>query len=96
MRRVLEALRSRFDRVILDMPPVMPLADVGVLAPQCRRRAARRARRRHAEAAHRGALAAFDRERLLGVVLNESGGVDPDYGYGYDAVYGRAAGAKRR
>ena len=35
MRRILEALRSRFDRVIVDVPPVFPLADVGVLAPQC-------------------------------------------------------------
>ena len=35
MRRLLDSLRSRFDRVILDMPPVVPLADVAVLAPQC-------------------------------------------------------------
>ena len=35
MRRLLEALRSRFDRMIVDAPPVIPLADVGVVAPQC-------------------------------------------------------------
>src|SRR5919198_3162042 len=33
MRRLLEPLRTRFDRVILDTPPVLPLADVAVLAP---------------------------------------------------------------
>src|SRR4029077_3013367 len=33
MRRLLDLLRSRFDRVILDTPPVLPLADVAVLAP---------------------------------------------------------------
>jgi capsular exopolysaccharide synthesis family protein len=33
MRRLLDQLRTRFDRVILDTPPVLPLADVAVLAP---------------------------------------------------------------
>src|SRR4026208_1664918 len=33
MRRMLDQLRTRFARVILDPPPVLPLADVAVLAP---------------------------------------------------------------
>ena len=33
MRRVLDALRSRFDAVIIDAPAAGPLADVGVLMP---------------------------------------------------------------
>jgi Mrp family chromosome partitioning ATPase len=33
MRRTLDTLRARFDRVLLDLPPVMPLADVGTVAP---------------------------------------------------------------
>ena len=32
MRRVLDTLRTRFDRIIIDMPPVSPLADVHILA----------------------------------------------------------------
>ena len=28
MRRVLDTLRTRFDRILIDMPPVAPLADV--------------------------------------------------------------------
>jgi capsular exopolysaccharide synthesis family protein len=33
MRRTIEALRTQFDRVIIDAPAVGPLADVGILAP---------------------------------------------------------------
>jgi capsular exopolysaccharide synthesis family protein len=33
MRRVLQTLRSQFDRVIIDAPPAAPLADIGILAP---------------------------------------------------------------
>jgi capsular exopolysaccharide synthesis family protein len=87
MRRALETLRSRFDRVIIDMPPVIPLADVGVLAPQCDGVIL---------VVHAGitpkplierALGTFDAERLLGLVLNESGGGDSDeYGYSYQAA----------
>ncbi len=33
MRRTLDTLRARFDRVLLDLPAVMPLADVGTVAP---------------------------------------------------------------
>src|SRR3954464_12674808 len=30
MRRMLDALRTRFDRILIDMPPVAPLADVSI------------------------------------------------------------------
>lgn len=33
MRRTIEMLRSRFDRVLIDTPAAVPLADVGVLTP---------------------------------------------------------------
>src|SRR5207249_8065301 len=33
MRRTLQTLRSRFDRVIIDAPSAAPLADVGILTP---------------------------------------------------------------
>jgi len=72
MRRITDALRGRFDRVLFDTPAVMPLADAGTLAPmadgvlivvragQTQRPALQRA------------LAAFDEERVLGVVLNDT------------------------
>jgi len=33
MRRTIETLRTQFDRVIIDAPAAIPLADVGILAP---------------------------------------------------------------
>ena len=33
MRRVMDTLRARFDRILLDVPAVAPLADAGTLAP---------------------------------------------------------------
>ena len=33
MRRLLQTLRTRFDRVIVDAPSAAPLADVGILTP---------------------------------------------------------------
>ncbi len=33
MRRTLDLLRTQYDRIVLDTPPVVALADVGVLAP---------------------------------------------------------------
>ena len=30
MRRVLDTLRTRFDRILIDMPPIAPLADVTI------------------------------------------------------------------
>jgi Mrp family chromosome partitioning ATPase len=33
MRRVVDTLRSRFDKVLFDMPAVTPLADVATFAP---------------------------------------------------------------
>ena len=33
MRRLLDTLRSQFDRVVIDAPAAVPLADVGILSP---------------------------------------------------------------
>jgi protein-tyrosine kinase len=94
MRRLLETLRSRFDRVIVDMPPVIPLADVGVLAPQCDGVLLVVRAGVTPKPLIERALGTFDTERLLGVVLNEAGGGEPYYGYdGYGAAYGAAPAA---
>jgi capsular exopolysaccharide synthesis family protein len=95
MRRTLEALRSRFDRVIVDVPPVIPLADVGVLAPQCDGVLLVVRAGVTPKPAIERALNTFDPERLLGVVLNEAGGGEPDYGYGYEATPGGETAAAR-
>lgn len=89
MRRVLDTLRTRFDRILIDMPPVAPLADLHVVAPQVDGllmivRAGMTAR-----PAIERALAGLDVTKVLGLVLNESGGdvsSKQEYeGYGYIA-----------
>jgi capsular exopolysaccharide synthesis family protein len=92
MRRLLESLRSRFDRVIVDVPPVIPLADVGVVAPQCDGVLLVVRAGATPKPLIERALATFDAERLLGIVLNESGGADPDYGYEYSYAQGQNGG----
>jgi capsular exopolysaccharide synthesis family protein len=80
MRRLLDQLRSRFDRVILDTPPVLPLADVAVLAPIVDGTLLVVRAGVTPKPAIENALRAFDSSRLLGVVLNESG-LEQDYRY---------------
>jgi protein-tyrosine kinase len=71
MRRTLDTLRARFDRVLLDLPAVMPLADVGAVAPLAdgvvmvvRAGATQRP-------ALDQALSALEDSKILGLVLNE-------------------------
>jgi capsular exopolysaccharide synthesis family protein len=80
MRRLLDQLRSRFDRVILDTPPVLPLADVAVLAPIVDGTLLVVRAGVTPKPAIENALRAFDSSHLLGVVLNESG-LEQDYRY---------------
>ena len=84
MRRLLDQLRARFDRVILDTPPVLPLADVAVLAPMVDGTLLVVRAGYTPKPAIENALRAFDSSRLLGVVLNESG-MEEDYRYDSDA-----------
>lgn len=72
MRRSIDTLRARFDRILIDVPPVAPLADVGTIAPLAdgvvlvvRAGVTQRP-------ALDQALEAFDEEKVLGVVLNDA------------------------
>ena len=72
MRRAIDVLRSRFDRVLFDMPAVAPLADVGTLTPLADGvlmvvRAGLTLRPALDEA-----LGAFADGKVLGVVLNDA------------------------
>ncbi len=80
MRRMLDYLRTRFDRVILDTPPVLPLADVAIVAPLVDGSVMVVRAGYTPKPAIENALRAFDSTRLLGVVLNESG-MEQDYRY---------------
>jgi capsular exopolysaccharide synthesis family protein len=80
MRRLLDQLRTRYDRVLLDTPPVLPLADVAILAPLVDGTLMVVRAGVTPKPAIENALRAFDSSRLLGVVLNESG-MEQDYRY---------------
>lgn len=89
MRRVLDTLRTRFDRILIDMPPVAPLADLHVVAPQVDGLLMIVRAGMTAKPAIERALAGLDVTKVLGLVLNESGGdvsSKQEYeGYGYIA-----------
>jgi capsular exopolysaccharide synthesis family protein len=72
MRRTVEALRQHFDRIVIDAPAAAPLADVGILTPLVDGilvvvRAGLTSR-----PSVRDTVAALDRSKLMGLVLNES------------------------
>jgi capsular exopolysaccharide synthesis family protein len=81
MRRVIETLRQRFDRIVIDMPPAAPLADAQILAPLVDGVVVIVRAGVTPRPAIDRTLAAFDRSRVLGLVLNEAG-VAPDGYYG--------------
>jgi protein-tyrosine kinase len=87
MRRVLDALRTRFDRILIDVPPVAPLADFHVLAPMVDGLLMIVRAGITPKPAIERALSGLDTSKVLGLVLNESGseGTDAYYyeGYGY-------------
>jgi len=72
MRRTIEALRSRFDCVIVDGPGAIPLADVGILTPLVDSvLMVVRAGLTSKPAIH-DAIATMDGGKLLGMVLNDA------------------------
>jgi non-specific protein-tyrosine kinase len=90
MRKILNDLRGRADIVLIDTPPLLPVADAPVLARSCDgAMLVARHGRIQADELHRGIerLRAVD-VRLLGSVLNMApAGNDPGYTYAYDAGY---------
>jgi protein-tyrosine kinase len=72
MRRAIDTVRARFDRILIDLPAVSPLADVGTLAPLADGivmvvRAGVTQRPALDEA-----LSAFEENKILGIVLNDA------------------------
>ena len=89
MRRVLDTLRTRFDRILIDVPPVAPLADLHILAPMVDALLMIVRAGVTPKPAIERALAGLDPNKVLGLVFNESGGQSDNYntyeGYGYIA-----------
>jgi capsular exopolysaccharide synthesis family protein len=89
MRRILDTLRTRFDRILIDMPPVAPLADLQVVAPMADGVLMIVRAGITPKPAIEAALAGIDASKVLGLVLNETGtpaaGAAGYEGYGYIA-----------
>jgi capsular exopolysaccharide synthesis family protein len=87
MRRLVDGVRTRFDRVILDTPPLAPLADVQILSPLADGVLIIVRAGFTPKPAIERALSVIDRSRVIGLVLNEAGRTDAnahDYdGYRY-------------
>jgi capsular exopolysaccharide synthesis family protein len=84
MRRVLDTLRTRFDRVIIDMPPVAPLADVTVASGLVDGLLIIIRAGVTPKPAIERALSGLDMSKVLGLVLNDGGDSASAYGYGAD------------
>lgn len=89
MRRVLDTLRTRFDRILVDMPPVAPLADVAIASPMVDGVLMIVRAGVTPKPAIERALAGLDMSKVLGLVLNDAGDTAATYGYNGD---GYAAG----
>ena len=92
MRHILVEASTRFDWVIMDAPPIGPIADSSLLAPLADGvLLVVRARRTHHASAQK-AIDAIGRERLLGVVLNDAEIEDsPSYNRYYHGYYAAEA-----
>jgi capsular exopolysaccharide synthesis family protein len=84
MRRVLDTLRTRFDRIILDMPPVSPLADVTIAAGLVDGLLLIVRAGVTPKPAIERALSGLDMSKIVGLVLNDGGDSASAYGYGAD------------
>jgi capsular exopolysaccharide synthesis family protein len=89
MRRVLDTLRTRFDRILIDMPPVAPLADVSVASSLADGVLMIVRAGVTPKPAIERALSGLDTSKVLGLVLNDAGKSAAGYGYG---GYGYVAG----
>ena len=72
MRRMLDTLRSQFDRIVIDAPSAAPLADVGILTPLVDSVLLVVRAGVTSKPAIQDAINSIDQAKLLGVVLNEA------------------------
>jgi protein-tyrosine kinase len=85
MRRILDEAAARFDWVILDAPPIGPVADASLLAEMVDGTLFVLRAGRTQYPAVKKAIDSLGRDRLLGVVLN---GADQSLAITYEPYYG--------
>src|SRR3954464_10038900 len=89
MQRVIDQLRTRFDRILIDMPPAAPLADLTVASALADGVLMIVRAGVTPKPAIERALAGLDNSKVLGLVLNDAGESSVAYAY---AGYKYAAG----
>jgi capsular exopolysaccharide synthesis family protein len=92
MRRVVDLLRARFDKILIDMPPVAPLADAHVVAPMADGVLMVVRAGVTPKPAIERALNGLDLTKVLGLVLNDSAAPGTDYDYETYGGYRYVAG----
>jgi protein-tyrosine kinase len=89
MRRLLDLLRTRFDRILIDMPPVAPLADVSIASTMADGVLMIVRAGATPKPAIERALSSIEGAKVLGLVLNDAGASGAKYEYpGYRYVAG--------
>jgi capsular exopolysaccharide synthesis family protein len=88
MRRTVDALRTRYDRIIIDMPPVAPLADVSIALGMVDGLLMIVRAGVTPKPAIERALSGLDTAKVLGLVLNDAGDGSAAYADGYHYVAG--------
>ncbi len=74
MRRVIDTLRSSFDRVVIDGPAALPLADIAIVSPLVDTVVLVVRAGMTPKPAISEAVGSIDEAKLLGIVLNEAMG----------------------
>jgi capsular exopolysaccharide synthesis family protein len=98
-RELLEQCSEKFDRVIIDSPPAIPVSDPAILSGLCDGvvLVVRSGKTPHEQAARAARTLSNMSARILGVVLNDVDAVAGGYGYGYGYGYGaKKYGRSRR
>jgi capsular exopolysaccharide synthesis family protein len=72
MRRIMQALRARFDRIVIDAPPALPVADVALLTPLVDALVLVVRAGVTTKSSIHEAIASLNSDKLLGVVLNDA------------------------
>jgi capsular exopolysaccharide synthesis family protein len=90
LRKLFEALKQQFDYIIVDTPPVLPIADTHILAGLADKVLLVVRARRTPRELFQHAVEGFDAADLMGVVLNDVDYQRSRYAYAYE-YYKKAA-----
>jgi len=86
LKKVIETVSNRYDYILIDCPPILPLVDMQIIAGMVDGILMVIRADGPSRSFVNSALSAIPKEKLLGVVLNGVKTGIPGYGYGYSYV----------